>query len=199
MRTTGAALVLAVLLAVAPLAASQETATTRQSDLDLREANVVGVEFERGDGDDRSFDVSVTLYHDDDGEPGYADRWQVETLNGTELGRRELLHAHGTRPFTRSERISVPEPVSLVVVRGHDQTHGLGGQAMVVDLRTGATEAVEQGPDARNFSECTAVRRAVSSETTTASATTTTATAGLSSETDLVDCPWEKAANRTTA
>jgi hypothetical protein len=197
MRTTGAALVLAVLLAAAPLDAGQETATTRKSDLDLREANVVGVEFERGESDG-SYDVSVTLYHDDDGEPGYADRWQVETLNGTELGRRELLHAHGTRPFTRSERLAVPGNVSLVVVRGHDQTHGLGGQAMVVDLRTGATEAVEQGSDARNFGECTAVQRAVSNETTTAVATAT-ATTNETSGTDLVDCPWEETENQTTA
>jgi hypothetical protein len=113
--------------------------------LDLREANVVGVAVEaQGDGQYR-FDV--TLIHDDAGEDGYANWWQVETTDGERLGRRELLHAHGTREFTRSETIGVPEGVTRVVVRGHDQTHGYGGQAMVVDLETGETRAVRQGEE----------------------------------------------------
>ena len=116
------------------------------SELDLSEANVVGVEFEERDGA-QQFDV--TLHHDDDGEDGYANWWQVETTDGERLGRRELLHAHGTREFTRSETVSVPESVTRVVVRGHDQTHGYGGQAMVVDLTTDQTRAVRQGEERR--------------------------------------------------
>lgn len=117
---------------------------------DLREANVVDVEFEPRDG---AFRFSVTLHHDDDGEDGFANWWQVETLGGDRLGRRELLHAHDSEPFTRSETITVPEGVACVVVRGHDQTHGYGGQAMVVDLETGATRRVSQGPDRRPVEE----------------------------------------------
>jgi hypothetical protein len=60
-----------------------------------------------------------------------------------------LRHAHGTREFTRSETVSVPESVTRVVVRGHDQTHGYGGQAMVVDLTTDETRAVRQGEERR--------------------------------------------------
>lgn len=118
-------------------------------DLDLREANVVGVTVEPVEGDWR-FDV--TLFHDDDGEEGYADWWQVETRDGESLGRRELLHAHGTREFTRSKTISVPEGIPDVVVRGHDQTHGYGGQAMIVTLQTSNTEAVQQGSEPDSFS-----------------------------------------------
>jgi hypothetical protein len=119
--------------------------TPASDTLDLREANVVGVAVEaRGDGQYR-FDV--TLIHDDAGEDGYANWWQVETTGGERLGRRELRHAHGTREFTRSETVSVPEGVTRVVVRGHDQTHGYGGQAMVVDLTTGETRAVRQGEE----------------------------------------------------
>jgi hypothetical protein len=118
---------------------------TPMTDLDLREANVTAVEIEdRGDGEYR-FDV--TLYHDDDGEDGYANWWQVETIDGEQLGRRELLHAHSTDPFTRSETISIPDGVDCVVVRGHDQTHGYGGQAMTVSVPDGATNAVRQGSD----------------------------------------------------
>jgi hypothetical protein len=129
---------------------STSEATTASGDLDLREANVVGVAVERRDGDYR-FDV--TLYHDDDGEDGYANWWQVETRAGEKLGRRELLHAHGTQEFTRSATISVPEGVTDVVVRGHDQTHGYGGQAMLVNVGTGETTAVRQGPEPQSFEE----------------------------------------------
>ena len=133
-------------------AATDGERTTASSDdeLDLREANVVGVELAGGDGGSVRFDV--TLYHDDDGESGYADWWQVETLDGDRLGRRELLHAHSTAPFTRSESVSVPDGTSHVVVRGHDQTHGYGGQAMVVGIDSGEAERVRQGPEPRSFS-----------------------------------------------
>jgi hypothetical protein len=129
---------------------TDDTAPTTTPDaLDLREANVVGVEWSGDPGGDVRF--SVTLFHDDDGEDGYANWWQVETLDGEQLGRRELLHAHSTDPFTRSETIAVPSAVTCVVVRGHDQTHGYGGQATLVNLESGATKAVDQGAERQSF------------------------------------------------
>ncbi len=119
--------------------------------LDLREANVVDVAFEGAPGEDVRFDV--TLFHDDDGEDGYADWWQVESLAGEQLGRRELLHAHSTDPFTRSATIAIPAAASCVAVRGHDQTHGYGGRAMLVDLDTGARRGLDQGPEPGTFEE----------------------------------------------
>jgi len=129
---------------------------TRSGDLDLREANVVGVtvenEGESGDGSvDYRFDV--TLLHDDDGEDGYADWWQVETPTGERLGRRDLAHPHGTREFTRSTTVSVPEGTACVVVRGHDRTHGYGGQAMLVAVETGGATAVRQGPERESVAD----------------------------------------------
>ena len=118
------------------------------AELDLREANVVGVAFEPAD-DGYAFDV--TLRHDDDGEAGYANWWQVERLDGSRLGRRDLLHAHAEQPFTRSDAVAVPDDVTCVVVRGHDQTHGYGGVAAVVDLDTGVIRWAEQGADPRSF------------------------------------------------
>jgi hypothetical protein len=109
----------------------------------------MAVTVERTGGEYR-FDV--TLYHDDDGEDGYANWWQVETLAGERLGRRELLHPHGTREFTRSATVSVPDGTTCVVVRGHDQTHGYGGRAMVVSLESGATRVVDQGPEPQSTS-----------------------------------------------
>ncbi|WP_299262319.1 hypothetical protein [Halorientalis sp.] len=122
-------------------------ATDSPADLDRQEANVVGTGVTVRDGDYR-FDV--TLHHDDAGEDGYANWWQVERLDGTRLGRRDLSHPHSEQPFTRSATISVPESVDCVVVRGHDQTHGYGGQAMVVTPDSGATRAVSQGSDPRS-------------------------------------------------
>lgn len=123
---------------------------TETADLDLREANVIDVEFEARDG---AFRFDVALHHDDDGEDGYANWWQVERLDGTQLGRRDLLHAHSEQPFTRSETVDIPDGVSCVVVRGHDQTHEYGGVAMLVDLGSGETRAVDQGPERADFDE----------------------------------------------
>ena len=116
--------------------------------LNLREANVVGVEFRRQGGE---YQFDVTLHHDDDGEEGYANWWQVERLDGTRLGRRDLLHAHSRQPFTRSESVEVPSETSCVVVRGHDQTHGYGGQAMLLHLDSGGRRTVEQGSEVQSF------------------------------------------------
>ena len=114
--------------------ATTEDGGASDESLDLREANVVDATIERGDGGYR-FDVA--LHHDDAGEEGYADWWQVERLDGTRLGRRELLHAHDRQPFTRSATVEIPDSVSCVVVRGHDQTHGYGGQGAAVGRRGG--------------------------------------------------------------
>ena len=129
---------------------TSDPTTKASAELDQREANVVGVDIESVDGDIR---FSVSLNHDDDGEDGYANWWQVERLDGSRLGRRDLLHAHSNQPFTRSETIAVPEDVSCVVVRGHDRTHGYGGQAMIVNLETGATNAFDQGSEPATFDD----------------------------------------------
>lgn len=122
--------------------------TTTTATLDLREANVTDVAV-RTEGDGYVFDV--TLHHDDDGEPGYADWWQIETLAGDRIGRRDLAHPHGTRPFTRSNFDPYVTDAACVVVRGHDQTHGYGGRAALVALASGRVRAVDQGPDPQSF------------------------------------------------
>lgn len=118
------------------------------SELDLQEANVIGVELTAAEP---GYEFTVTLHHDDDGEDGYANWWQVETLDSLELGRRELAHPHSNQPFTRSGTVEVPDDVDCVIVRGHDQTHGYGGQAMLVTVESNATRAVDQGPEPDSF------------------------------------------------
>ncbi len=115
-----------------------------QEELDLREANVLEVEFEPLG--ERRYRFDVTLLHDDDGEaPSYADKWQVWDSQGNLLGERVLTHSHGTQPFSRSATIEIPEGVSTVLVRGHDMEHGHGGQSMRVDLVSGEMEIYDEG------------------------------------------------------
>ena len=137
-----------------PITETGTSGATPTPELDLREANVTAVSI--SDTDSGAYRFDVTLYHDDDGEDGYADWWQVETLDGEQLGRRNLSHPHSTTPFTRSETITVPDDISCVVVRGHDQTHGEGGQAMLVTVPDGETKAVQQGSERQEFtaSDC---------------------------------------------
>lgn len=136
-----------VAVAVAALVVAPTTAQEYR-ETDIREANVMGVQWEGAAGEYR-FDV--TLYHDDAGEDGYADWWQVETLDGERLGRRTLAHPHGTQEFTRSAEVTVPSDVETVVVRGHDQTHGYGGTAVLVYLGNGTARAVDQGSEPWSF------------------------------------------------
>ena len=119
-----------------------------RANLDLREANVVSVQY---DATQSQFDV--TLIHADDDEAGYADWWQVESLDGSLLGKRELSHAHGNEAFTRSQIIAIPQGNDYVVVRGHDQIHGFGGQAIVLEISTGKQEKILQGGESVDFSD----------------------------------------------
>jgi hypothetical protein len=43
--------------------------------------------------------------------------------------------------------------VTCVVVRGHDQTHGYGGQVGLVNLDSGAVSLVDQEGERRAFDE----------------------------------------------
>lgn len=116
------------------------------AEIDLKEANVMDVE-RIGDR------FSVTLYHDDSGESGYANWWQIETLEGDRIVRRELLHSHGTQNFTRSDTVEIPDNTSKVVVRGHDQIHGYGGQTIIYNIETGEKRFVDQGSEPGNLSQ----------------------------------------------
>jgi len=132
-------------------ASDNETTTADDSELDLREANVVSVAV---DDSGEATKFTVGLHHDDAGEEGYADWWQVETLDGTQLGRRDLRHAHeNNQPFERDETIDIPDDVACAVVRGHDQTHGYGGRAVVVNLDSGGQNAIQQGSQRQSLSE----------------------------------------------
>ena len=132
-------------------ATDNETTTTEDdSELDLREANVVSVAI---DDSGEATEFTVGLHHDDAGEDGYADWWQVETLDGTQLGRRDLTHPHDEQPFERPGNIDISDDVTCVVVRGHDQTHGYGGRVVVMNLDAGEQNVIRQGSEQAAFRE----------------------------------------------
>jgi hypothetical protein len=49
--------------------------------------------------------------------------------------------------------MTIPAATPCVVVRGHDQTHGYGGQAMLVNLESGETRPLQQGSERRSFAD----------------------------------------------
>lgn len=96
-------------------------------------ADVVEVAARQVDAERWTF--AVTVRHDDQDPAHWADWWRVRTVEGTELGRRVLLHSHvGEQPFTRDGEVRIPRGVQRVVVEAHDKVHGLGGKTLTVDL-----------------------------------------------------------------
>jgi hypothetical protein len=142
----GSRTLLFLVLAMGVAACASLRAQEDEIVLDFREANVVQVEFEVQEDGTIRFDV--TLHHDDDGEsPSYADWWQVEDAEGNVLGKRVLLHAHSSEPFTRSEIVSIPEGIETVIIRGHDMVHGFGGQAAELRLQDGRIDFIQDLED----------------------------------------------------
>ncbi len=128
---------LPLLLLVLAAGCVSQTEKSEMPPLNLDEANVVGVEFDRsGDG---TYTFRVSVIHNDTGWEHYANWWRIKTVDGEEIARRVLAHPHvNEQPFTRAlSGIEVPEGVTQVVVEAHCSVHGYGGQEMLVDLNTG--------------------------------------------------------------
>lgn len=80
-----------------------------------------------------SYEVQVTVQHEDTSWEHYADRWEVIGPGGKVLGTRVLYHPHIGEPhFTRSLRgLTVPEGVTHVIIRVHDKIHGYGRERLI--------------------------------------------------------------------
>jgi hypothetical protein len=86
-----------------------------------------------------TWQIEVTVQHQDEGEDHFADRWEANILlpDGQIMRyTRELSHPHvDEQPFTRSlSGIAIPEGATEITVRAHDSLHGYGGQEVKVDL-----------------------------------------------------------------
>jgi hypothetical protein len=82
-------------------------------------------------GEDGNYTLATTLRSGDEGCDGYADWWEVLTLDGRLLYRRILNHSHvDEQPFTRSGGPIDATQSDVVLVRAHRHPTGYGGQAM---------------------------------------------------------------------
>ncbi len=101
------------------------------------EADVVDVEVTRVGrvGAASIFRFEVTVSHADEGWDHYANAWEVVGPNDVVFGARELMHPHvDEQPFTRTQRVTIPDGVAEVTVRAYDSRHGFGGRTVRVRL-----------------------------------------------------------------
>lgn len=92
-----------------------------------------------------TWNVSVTLRHEDTGWEHYADAWRVVTGEGEVLGTRVLYHPHvEEQPFTRSlGDIAIPAGFVVVYVEAHDKVHGWASSRVKVNLEDESGERFE--------------------------------------------------------
>ncbi|PSP15278.1 hypothetical protein BRC62_07945 [Halobacteriales archaeon QH_10_67_13] len=129
-----------------------------------------GDDTEPADGTEQVTEESTDDATNEDGEDDEDDEDGSEAGDGEELDLAEanvvdvaiepagpedayefaVTLPHARQPFTRSATIEVGS-ASCVVVRGHDQTHGFGGRAVLFDLDSEAAESIAQGTAPRPF------------------------------------------------
>jgi predicted nucleotidyltransferase len=82
------------------------------------------------------YGFEVTLKHEDTGWDHYADSWEVVGPDGHVYGRRVLHHPHvNEQPFTRSlGGVEIPDGVTQVRIRAHDNVHGWSHVEKTVEL-----------------------------------------------------------------
>ncbi|MGB0632516.1 MAG: hypothetical protein ACPGRZ_17640 [Alphaproteobacteria bacterium] len=82
---------------------------------------------------ENSYEVHVTVGHEDSSWDHYVDRWEVIGPNGKILGTRVLWHPHIGEPmFLRVLRpVTIPPGVKDVIIRVHDKKHGYGHEKLM--------------------------------------------------------------------
>ncbi|HJS31875.1 MAG TPA: hypothetical protein VJ924_07775 [Alphaproteobacteria bacterium] len=98
------------------------------------EADVIAVKITARSAD--LYDFDVTIRSNDRGWDYYADAFEVLTLDGRLLGRRELLHPHqDEQPFTRElGGVRIPASETRVLVRARHKPAGYAGTARIVPV-----------------------------------------------------------------
>lgn len=89
-------------------------------------------------GTPNNYTFSVTVSSPDTGCEQYADWWEVIKPSGELLDRRILLHSHvNEQPFTRSSSGIEISPTETVIIRGHMNETGYGGQVLKGSVSSG--------------------------------------------------------------
>lgn len=95
-------------------------------------ADVVSVEVSASPDGTYRFDVTVAS--DDTGWGKYADAWEVRTLAGVVVGKRQLAHPHvDEQPFTRSLS-GVRVPSETLIVAARDSVEGFCGDTLTIHI-----------------------------------------------------------------
>jgi hypothetical protein len=85
---------------------------------------------------DGTWRFDVTLSHPDTGWDHYADAWRILSMEGQQLGIRELAHPHVTeQPFTRSlSGVRIPVGTTRVQIQARDHPGGWNPETKEVGL-----------------------------------------------------------------
>lgn len=112
-----------------PAESAESAAAEDQEHPDVLDAELTGQR-------DGQFMIAVTISSPYDSPERYADGWRVMTPDGEVLAEHELAHDHANeQPFTRTRGpFEIPEDVTEVVVEGHDQQNGYGGETVTVEV-----------------------------------------------------------------
>lgn len=114
-------------------ATTDEQSTTHKSvDEEQKFPDILEAELTHESGDE--YTIAVTVSSPYDTPERYADGWRVMTTDGEVLAEHDLAHDHANeQPFTRSRGpFVIPSDMQEVVVEGHDQANGYGGETVTI-------------------------------------------------------------------
>lgn len=110
----------------------EKSTADKSDDAEQEFPDIFEAELTRESGDE--YTIAVTVSSPYDTPERYADGWRVMTTDGDVLAEHDLAHDHANeQPFTRSRGpFVIPSDIQEVVVEGHDQANGYGGETVTI-------------------------------------------------------------------
>lgn len=110
----------------------EKSTADKSDDAEQEFPDILEAELTHESGD--KYTIAVTVSSPYDTPERYADGWRVMTTDGDVLAEHDLAHDHANeQPFTRSRGpFTIPSDIQEVVVEGHDQANGYGGETVTI-------------------------------------------------------------------
>lgn len=110
----------------------EKSTADKSDDAEQEFPDILEAELTHESGDE--YTIAVTVSSPYDTPERYADGWRVMTTDGDVLAEHDLAHDHvNEQPFTRSRGpFVIPSDIQEVVVEGHDQANGYGGETVTI-------------------------------------------------------------------
>lgn len=110
----------------------EKSTADKSDDAEQEFPDILEAELTHEPGDE--YTIAVTVSSPYDTPERYADGWRVMTMDGDVLAEHDLAHDHANeQPFTRSRGpFTIPSDIQEVVVEGHDQANGYGGETVTI-------------------------------------------------------------------